>query len=115
MKKRKINSSFSQKIYALVKKVPKGKVTTYKEIANALETKAYQAVGQILSKNPDGFLDGGKTPCHRVVPSDGSLGGFCGHKCGKKVCEKKKLLEKEGIRFDKKNNIIDFEKKLFKF
>ena len=105
---------FSEKVYSLVKKVPKGKVTTYKEIANALKTNAYQAVGQILAKNEKGFLDGGNIPCHRVVPTNGTLGGFCGQKCGKKVCEKKKLLEKEGIKFNKDNRIIDFEKKFYK-
>lgn len=106
---------FSEKVFILVKKIPKGKVTTYKEIANGLETRAYQAVGQILSKNQHGFLDHGNIPCHRVVPSTGELGGFCGHKCGKIVCQKKKLLQKEGIKFDKNNKIKNFDKILFKF
>lgn len=106
---------FKEKVYSLVKKVPKGKVTTYKEIANALGTAAYQAVGNIMAKNQGGFLSGGNIPCHRVVSSDGKIGGFCGCKCGEPICQKKKLLEKEGIKFDKDNNIIDFEKKFFRF
>jgi len=110
----KKQTGFSAKVYSLVKSIPKGKVTTYKEIANALGTSAYQAVGQILAKNPEGFLSGGKIPCHRVVSSDGKIGGFCGSKCGEPICQKKKLLEKEGIRFGKDNNIIDFEKKFFR-
>lgn len=107
--------SFSNKVFSLVKKIPKGKVTTYKEIAHKLGTRAYQAVGQILAKNQHGYMDNGNIPCHRVVPSNGTLGGFCGHKCGKIVCEKKRLLLKEGIKFDKDNKIKDFEKVLFKF
>lgn len=107
--------TFSENVFSLVKKIPKGKVTTYKEIANALDTRAYQAVGQILSKNQHGFLDGGNIPCHRVVPKNGTLGGFCGHKCGKLVCKKKKLLQREGIKFDKDNKIKDFNRKLFSF
>ncbi len=107
-------TTLKKEVFSLVRKIPRGKVTTYREIALALDSKAYRAIGNILSKNGEGFLDGGKTPCHRVVRSDGGIGGFCGHKCGKKVCEKKELLKREGIRFygDK---IIDFEKKIFRF
>lgn len=105
---------FKQKVCDAVKKVPKGKVTTYKEIADYLDSRAYQAIGNILAKNEHGYLQGGNIPCHRVVRSDGEVGGFCGQKCGKMVCEKKKLLRGEGIRF-RGNKIIDFEKKLYKF
>lgn len=104
-----------EKVFSIVKKIPKGKVTTYKEIGVALDTKAYQAIGQVLAGNKYGFLDRGNIPCHRVVPSDGTIGGFCGHKCGRLVCQKKKLLEKEGIKFDNKNRIIDFKNRIFKF
>ena len=107
--------NFKEKVYMLVKKIPKGKVTTYKEIANALGTAAYQTVGNIMAKNQDGFLNGGKTPCHRVVSKDGEIGGFCGQKRGEPICQKKKLLKKEGIKFGKDNKIIDFEKKLHRF
>ena len=59
------NSSFSfnQKCYALLQKVPQGKVTTYKEIAKALKTKAYRAVGNAMSKNEKLIV----IPCHRVI------------------------------------------------
>ena len=79
---------FSEKVYALCKKVPRGKVTTYAEIAKQLNTKAYQAIGQILKRNPYAPI----IPCHRVIKSDGSLGGYSGNG-GKK--RKKKLLELE--------------------
>ncbi len=106
--------SFSQKVFSLVSKIPKGKVTTYREIAHAMNTQAYRAIGNILARNDGGFLEGGSVPCHRVVRSDGNIGGYCGQKCGKLVCEKKNLLKKEGIKFigDK---IVDFEKKIHYF
>ncbi len=84
---------FAEKVYALCKNIPRGNVTTYAEIAHALHTKAYRAVGQALHCNPYAP----HVPCHRVVCSDGSLGGFKGEKKGKKILEKKGLLEKEGV------------------
>jgi O6-methylguanine-DNA--protein-cysteine methyltransferase len=50
--RRKKMKSFADKAYDLLRKVPKGRVTTYKEIAHALDTRAYQGVGQIMRKNP---------------------------------------------------------------
>ena len=104
--------SFNSKIYNLLKKVPKGKVTTYKILAEAAGTKAYRAVGNAMNKNPYGILNcKGKNmvPCHRVVDSNGHLQRFA-HGLRKK----KELLEMEGIKI-KDNEIIEFEKVLFKF
>lgn len=100
--------SFSKKVYQLTKKIPKGRVTTYKEIAKALNTKAYQAVGQALKRNPYAPI----VPCHRVVASDGALGGFAGQRKGKQIQRKKALLQKEGICF-KGDKIKNFKKVLF--
>ncbi len=100
-------SPFSQKVYQLVKKVPRGKVTTYKAIAQALNTKAYQAVGQALRRNlltPHRTCSGAgpisKVPCHRVIKSNGTIGGFMGKKSGKAIQRKINLLKKEGVKFD---------------
>ncbi len=82
--------NFSQKVYALTKKIPKGKVTTYKQIAKAMKTKAYQAVGNALNKNRNKDV-----PCHRVVKSNGEVGGFAGG-----TNEKIRILEKEGIEIE---------------
>ena len=63
---------FSEKVYEETRKIPKGKTTTYKELAIlAGRPKAWRAVGNILAKNfnPD-------IPCHRVVRSDGKIGGY---------------------------------------
>ncbi|MDO8480243.1 MAG: MGMT family protein, partial [Nanoarchaeota archaeon] len=63
--------NFDENVWALCRKVPKGKVTTYKAIAEALGTKAYRRIGQALKRNPDAP----RTPCHRVVASDGGALG----------------------------------------
>jgi len=102
---------FNEKIYALLKKVPKGKVTTYKILAEAAGTKAYRAVGNAMNKNPNGILNcKGKNmvPCHRVVDSKGHLHGFA-HGLKKK----KELLEKEGVKV-RNDKIVDFEKVLYR-
>lgn len=104
--------SFNQKIYNLLKNVPKGRVTTYKILAEAAGTKAYRAVGNAMNKNPYGILnckEENMVPCHRVVDGKGHLHGFA-HGLKKKA----ELLEKEGIKI-KDNKIVDFERILFKF
>lgn len=64
--------SFNEKCYALLKQIPKGKVTTYKEIARAMGTNAWRAVGTAMAKNNNLIT----TPCHRVVRSDGVIGQY---------------------------------------
>ena len=81
--------TFSEKVYEVVKKIPKGKVLTYKEVAKkAGSPTAYRAVGNILNKNYDP-----KIPCHRVIRSDGKLGGY-----NRGAKNKEKILKKEGFR-----------------
>lgn len=80
--------TFQEKVLRVVKNIPKGEVLSYKEVARrAGRPKAYRAVGNILSKNYDP-----KIPCHRVIRSDGSLGGYNRGRCQKKI-----LLKKEGV------------------
>ena len=66
------NNSFNERCYELLKLVPKGKVTTYSEIARALNSKAWRAVGSAMAKNKNLI----KIPCHRVVRSDGVIGQY---------------------------------------
>lgn len=80
--------TFNEKVWALTARIPKGKVTTYGEIADALGTKAYRAVGNALNRNP--FAPG--VPCHRVVGSTGALTGFAHG-----IPKKKSLLTREGV------------------
>nr|MBA4405070.1 cysteine methyltransferase [Nanoarchaeum sp.] len=94
--------NFNDKVYELCKQVPKGKVTTYKAIAKKLNCKAYRAVGNALNKNPYAPI----VPCHRVINTNGNIGGFA---TGAK--NKIKLLKKEGIII--KNNKIDLDVYLF--
>ena len=97
--------SFSKNVYELISQIPSGKVSTYGLIAKKLRTKAYRAVGNACHNNPFAPV----VPCHRVVKSDGSLGGFSSGSV-KKI----KLLEKEGIEVSD-NKIVNFEKVLHKF
>jgi len=91
-------------------KIPRGKVTTYGLIAKKLDTKAYRAVGNACRNNPYAP----RVPCHRVVKSDGTIGGFAGKMKGKTVQNKVELLRKERVQV-KDGKIIDFQKVLFKF
>ena len=101
---------FEEKVWRLMEKIPKGKVTTYGLLAKKLNTKAYRAVGNACRRNPYAP----KVPCHRVVRSDGTVGGFSGRTSGKAVERKIRLLRKEDIRVED-GKIVDFEKFLFRF
>jgi methylated-DNA-[protein]-cysteine S-methyltransferase len=103
-------SQLADQAYQLLRQVPKGKITTYKCLAEALNTKAYQAIGQIMRRNPYAP----QVPCHRVVRNNGNLGGFNGSTRGKNITNKIKLLKKEGIEVEN-GKIKDFEKKLWCF
>ena len=100
-----MQTKFQDKVYELCRKIPKGKVTTYKNIAKRLKTKAYRAVGTALRKNKKPII----IPCHRVVNSDGTVGSYKGIKNSK---EKIRLLKKEGVEI--RNKSVDLEKYLFK-
>jgi len=64
--------TFNQKCYELLSQIPEGKIVTYKHIANILKTKTYRAVGSAMAKNPNPII----VPCHRVIKSNGSIGGY---------------------------------------
>lgn len=79
---------FPKRVYNVVKEIPKGSFLTYKEIARqAGYPRAWRAVGNVLNKNKNR-----KIPCHRVIKSDGKIGGY---NRGQK--QKIALLKKEGI------------------
>lgn len=100
-----VTNSFSSKCYSLLRRVPKGKVTTYKALAHALGTKAYRAVGNAMNKNPYAP----RVPCHRVVKSNGEVGGFAS---GTK--KKIEMLRREGIPV-KNNKIENMQTFLYRF
>ncbi len=79
--------SFKNKVHKIVSKIPSGYVLSYKEVATlAGNSNASRAVGNIMTKNYDPSI-----PCHRVIKSDGSIGGY---NCGSK--KKRLLLRSEG-------------------
>ena len=84
-------TKFQLKIWNYLKKIPRGKVKTYSEVAKAIgKPLAVRAVANAIGKNPLAP----QIPCHRVIRSDGSLGGYSG-KGGIKT--KRLLLKKEGV------------------
>jgi methylated-DNA-[protein]-cysteine S-methyltransferase len=89
---------FQRSVILLERKVPRGRVSTYGRLARKLGYPfAGRTVGQALAKNPFPII----IPCHRVIRSDRSLGGFIGG-----IRMKQELLELEGIKFDKKNRVL---------
>ena len=90
MKKMKKQHTFSKKVYAVVAKIPKGKTMTYGQVAaKAGKPRAARAVGMLMSKNFNK-----KIPCHRVVRSDGKMGGY--NRGGSE--RKLEILREEGFK-----------------
>ena len=86
-----IGTKFQKKVWNYIKKIPKGNVKTYKEVAIAIKNpKSGRAVANACAKNPYAP----KIPCHRVVRSDGSLGGYSGRGG---IKEKLRLLRSEKV------------------
>ena len=80
---------FADKVFAVVRRIPKGTTMTYKDVAAAVgRPRAYRAVGNILNSNYDPEI-----PCHRVVRSDGSAGGY-----NRGAQLKAEILERELIK-----------------
>lgn len=100
-----VNSKFNQNCYRLLKKIPLGRVTTYKEIARALSSKGYRAVGNAMGRNPNAP----QVPCHRVVCSDGRIGGYA---FGPK--RKIDILRREGVEI-LDGRVKDFKAVFYKF
>lgn len=101
--------NFEERVWKLMESIPKGRVTTYGLIARKLNTKAYRAVGNACRRNPYAP----KVPCHRVVKTDGTVGGFGGRTSGKSVEKKIQMLRREGVEVSD-GKIVDFEKVLFR-
>jgi methylated-DNA-[protein]-cysteine S-methyltransferase len=101
-------SEFQARVLELASKIPRGKVTTYKELARALGSpRAYRAVGNALACNPYP----GKIPCHRVVRSDNKIGGYGGNRlAGEK---KARLLMNENVEIV--DGKVSLKKYMFRF
>jgi len=83
-----MEKSFAQKVFEVVRKIPKGRILTYKEVASrAGSPRAHRAVGNILNRNYNP-----KIPCHRVICSDGKAGGY-----NRGMHKKVLILRKESV------------------
>ena len=92
----------SEDVYNMLLTIPKGKVSTYGDLAKALgNPAASRHIGRILSKNPNPI----KVPCHRVVMSNGKIGGYA---LGTQ--KKKELLQNEGVIFADEYRVNEFSK-----
>jgi len=88
---RRTPTAFETRVYLAVSRIPRGEVRSYKWVAVKIgDPDAYRAVGNALNKNP--YI--GKVPCHRVIRSDGSIGGFA-----KGVACKRRMLKADGGTF----------------
>ncbi len=96
------------KAILLLRKIPKGKVTTYGELSKATNSSP-RAIGQIMKKNdnPETY------PCYKVISSDGTIGGYAGCIKGKKIDEKISKLKRDGIKII--NGKINLEKYMHRF
>ncbi len=98
--------NLADKVYKKLLEVPPGQVTTYGELAKAIGLKNGQrAIGRIMNNNPYPVI----VPCHRVIMSNGKIGGYA---YGEKI--KKNMLQKEGVEI-KNGKILDFKNKLYRF
>ncbi len=94
---------FQRSVYEAVSLIPPGKVSTYAAIAAAIGCKSPRAVGQALKVNP--FAP--DVPCHRVITSALTLGGFQGSTDGEALHRKRRLLAQEGVYFNAEGKLID--------
>lgn len=84
-------TAFQRKVYLALLEIERGETITYKELAERIHCKSAQAVGQALKRNPFAPY----VPCHRVVSSNGSVGGYFGRLEGPMIELKRRLLEEE--------------------
>jgi methylated-DNA-[protein]-cysteine S-methyltransferase len=88
-------SAFENRVYQVLQTIPRGRVCTYQQLAVALNCNSAQAIGQALKRNPHAP----RVPCHRVIRTDLSIGGYSGHTCGENLQKKIRLLAEEGVTF----------------
>ena len=94
------NTEFLVKVWKATQSIPRGEVRSYKWLSTQIKTpRSFRAVGNALGKNPFPII----VPCHRVVRSDGALGGFS---APAGILLKQRLLQLEGMKFDNKGRVI---------
>jgi methylated-DNA-[protein]-cysteine S-methyltransferase len=88
-------SPFARKVYTALRRIPAGRVITYAALARRIGCRSPRAIGQALRANP--FAP--EVPCHRVIASDLTPGGFQGRTNGPALAQKLRLLRSEGVTF----------------
>ena len=103
MKKSRKPTAFEERVYAQLRRIPCGRVMTYAGLARAVGCGSPRAVGQALRRNPCAP----EVPCHRVVRSDLTLGGYSGETSGPVLEKKVQLLRREGVGLDSDGRLLD--------
>lgn len=88
-------SEFQISVYNALLVIPRGQVSTYRWLAKYIHCASAQAIGQALKRNPYAP----EVPCHRIIKTDLTIGGFAGHTEGKEITRKRRLLKDEGVDF----------------
>lgn len=100
--------AFSERVWQLLQCIPRGRVVTYRDLARALgQPRAARAVAQACARNPHPII----TPCHRVIMSDGRIGGYSGPGG---VRQKIVLLQSEGAQIHR-GKIVRLESTRYQF
>ena len=102
-------TGFQKNVYQVISRIPRGRVSTYKIVAAQVRCKSCRAVGQALRRNP--FAP--QVPCHRVIASDLTLGGFAGRRQGAEIRRKERMLAAEGVHF--RDGRLADSRRVFKF
>ncbi len=121
MEHERLSTSFQQRVYAAARTIPRGRVTTYKLLADHIGCRSARAVGQALKRNPYPYfatdsrrrVNAPRVPCHRVIAFDGTPGGFQGRRGGAALARKLRLLAAEGVRF--RGGRLADPRRLFRF
>lgn len=100
MRLKKSPTPFQLRVYAVVCRIPRGKVASYAAVASAIGCRSARVIGQALRS-----CDDDSVPCHRVVAADLTIGGFGGKNSGAQVKRKRALLEVEGVVFGRSGHI----------
>ena len=103
-------SPFRLSVLKQLLEIPRGRVSTYASLAKSINCRSSQAIGQALKANPWAP----DVPCHRIIKSDFSIGGFFGQRSGEQITKKLNLLKNEGVLFDDQGSILE-EPLIFNF
>ena len=106
MPKERKPTAFEADVYRVTSLIPAGRVASYGWIVRQLGRGSPRAVGGALRENPYAP----QVPCHRVIGSDGRIGGFMGNRTGETITRKLAMLEREGVHFSPAGKLMEPER-----